>query len=178
MATTDRAAALHEPLCRDLMQRFVLQTPDSDMIGRVEYLIETGVIDAARLFEVVTSLEEGIDLKSVDGCDLADNSNCKITGRFGPVNGQSTAFGWRVKVSNCIGDARVLLHNPDTNETFTGVIPYAEFKDQKWLTITLCKGKKKFGRWTPFITESKAPVVKPQRTMKDKFWEFIFGAGG
>jgi len=130
------------------------------------------------LFEVVSSLETGIPLKSIEGCDLADNSNCKITGRFGPVNGQGTAYGWRIKVSNCIGDARILLHHPETGETFTGVIPYDEFKDQKWLTITHCKGRKRFGRWTKFI-ETMAPAqVKEQpevTSMRQKFWELLFG---
>lgn len=179
MATTDNAAALHEPLCRDLMKRFVLQTPELDMMGRIEYLIQTGAIDACRLFEVVASMETGIPMDSVDGKDLADGSNCKLTGSFGPVNGQKTAYGWRIKVSNCIGDVRALLHHPETGEMYEAHIPFDEFNGQNYITITWCKGRKKFGRWTRFINklEEQAPVEANPRPagLKDRFMSLLLG---
>jgi hypothetical protein len=188
MATTDRAAELHEPLCRDLMKKFVLNTPELDNLGRIEYLIKTGVIDAGRLFEIVTSLETGIPLKSIEGMDLEDSSNCKLSGSFGPVNGQKTAFGWRIKVTNCVGDVRVLLHHPETGETFSGVIPYDLIKDQNWLTITWCKGKNRFGKFTKYIEkvghndEAKGEGTKENQAfykeLGEKFWNSLFAGFG
>ena len=153
MAPTDRAAELHEPLCRDLMREFVLLTPELGMMERIDELIITGCIDASRLYEVVSSLKHNIPLESIAGQDLADGSNCKLTGRYGPVNGQKTAYGWVIKVVNCIGDVRAILHNPNTGQTFEAHIPYEEFRDQRYITITDCKRGAKFGRWTKYIQE-------------------------
>jgi hypothetical protein len=153
MATTDRAAELHEPLCRDLLLEYILLTDEYSNLERMEYLIRTGCIDASRLFEVVSSLRHNIPLDSIQGQDLADGSNCKLTGRYGPVNGQKTAYGWIIKVVNCVGDVRAILHNPNTGETFEAHIPHEEFKDQRYITITDCKRGPKFGRWTKYMTK-------------------------
>jgi hypothetical protein len=151
MATTDRAAQLHEPLCRELLERFNAHTTDMTFDGRFEYLIKTGVVDAGRLYEIVSSLETGIPLESVDGKDLADGSNCKLTGSYGPVNGPKTAYGWRINVQNCLGDARVLIHHPKEKKTYELHVPFEAHQNQKWLTITDCKGSARFGRFTRYL---------------------------
>jgi hypothetical protein len=153
MATTDRAAELHEPLCRELMRDYVLLTQDMDMMERIENLIVTGCIDASRLYEIVSSLKHNIPLDSVEGRDLADGSNCKLTARYGPVNGQRTAYGWIIKVTNCTGDVRAILHNPGDGKTYEAYIPFEEHQNQRYITITDCKRGEKFGRWTKYIRE-------------------------
>jgi len=153
MATTDRAALLHEPLCRKLMRDYVLLTPELDMMERVDNLILTGCIDASRLYEIVSSFKHGIPLDSVEGRDLADGSNCKLTASYGPTNGQRTAFGWTLRVTNCTGDVRAILHNPNDGKTYEAYIPFEEHKSQRHIAITDCKRNPKFGRWTPFIKE-------------------------
>ena len=153
MATTDRAAELHEPLCRELMKDYVLLTPELDMMARVDKLIVTGCVDASRLYEIVSSLKHNIPLESVVGRDLADGSNCKLTGSYGPVNGQKTAYGWIIKVTNCTGDVRAILHNPNDGKTYEAHIPFEAHQNQRYITITDCKRGAKFGRWTEYIFE-------------------------
>jgi hypothetical protein len=92
-------------------------------------------------------------LDSVEGRDLADGSNCKLTARYGPVNGQRTAYGWIIKVTNCTGDVRAILHNPGDGKTYEAYIPFEEHQNQRYITITDCKRGEKFGRWTKYITE-------------------------
>jgi hypothetical protein len=151
MATTDRAAQLHEPLCRELLERLNAQTAEMSFEERFEYLVKTGVVDASRLYEVVSSLETGIPLESVDGKDLADDSNCKLTGAYGPVNGQGTSYGWRINVENCVGDVRALLRHPREKKTYEMHIPLEAHRHQKWLTITDCKRGARFGRFTHYV---------------------------
>ena len=110
MATTDHAAELHRSICKRLIMELsdLLKSP-SDFL---DYLIETGCVDASRLYEVVSSVREGTLLDSVEGRDLADGSNCKLTAAYGPVNGQRTAYGWTIKVTNCTGDVRAIFTRP------------------------------------------------------------------
>lgn len=151
MATTDRAAALHEPLCRKLIKDYTNLLGDPpDLLNR---LIETGCVDVPRLYEVVSSVRLGIPLESVEGKDLADGSNCKLTASYGPVNGQHTAYGWRIKVTNCVGDVRAIFNRPSTGETYEAHIPFKEHKNQRYVTITDCKRGPKFGRWTKYIQQ-------------------------
>ena len=152
MATTDHAAKLHEPLCRELLGRLTAQTTNMTLEERFEYLVKTGVVDASRLYEIVSSLETGIPLESVDGKDLADGSNCKLSGAYGPVNGQYTAYGWRINVENCVGDVRALLHHPKEGKTYELHVPLSAHRHQKWLTVTDCKGRARFGRFTRYVT--------------------------
>lgn len=149
MATTDRAAELHEPLCRRLLTEY--SSLMGDRPDLLEHLIKTGCIDVSRLYEVLSSVRHGIPLDSVAGRDLADGSNCKITASYGPVNGQYTAYGWRIKVTNCTGDVRAIFTRPSTGETFEAHIPFKEHKHQRYITITDCKKGPKFGRWTKYV---------------------------
>jgi hypothetical protein len=151
MATTDRAAQLHEPLCRGLLERLNAQTENMTFDERFDYLVRTGVVDAGRLYEIVSSLETGIALESVDGKDLADGSNCKLSGSYGPVNGQQTAYGWRINVQNCVGDVRALLHHPKEKKTYELHVPLDAHRNQKWLTVTDCKRGARFGRFTHYV---------------------------
>ena len=149
MAKTDHAAELHRSICKRLIMTLsdLLKSP-SDFL---DYLIETGCVDASRLYEVVSSVREGIPLDSVEGRDLADGSNCKLTAAYGPVNGQRTAYGWIIKVTNCTGDVRAIFTRPKTGETYEALIPFKEHQYQKYITITECKRGPKFGRWTEFV---------------------------
>ena len=151
MATTDRAAQLHEPICRDLLSRLTKQTAGMTFEERFEYLVKTGVVDACRLYEIVSSLETGIALESVDGKDLADGSNCKISGSYGPVNGLKTAHGWRINVQNCVGDVRALLYHPKEKKSYELHVPFDAHRNQKWITVTDCKRSNRFGRFTPYV---------------------------
>jgi hypothetical protein len=151
MATTDRAAQLHEPLCRELLAEYTRLINDSPNI--LDNLVKTGCIDASRLYEVVSSLRHGIPLDSVQGRDLADGSNCKLTASYGPVNGQETAYGWRIKVTNCTGDVRAIFTRPATGKTYEAHIPFREHMNLRYITITDCKRGPKFGRWTKYVRE-------------------------
>lgn len=151
MATTDHSAKLHSELCTKLMARFSAQMKGATARELIEYMIDKGVIDCSRLYEIVTSLETGIPLDSVCGRDLADNSDCKLSAAFGPVNGQKTAFGWRIKVANSAGDIRAILHNPKDSRTYEANIPHREHSSQKYITITDCKKGARFGRWTRYV---------------------------
>lgn len=151
MATTDRAAELHEPLCRKLLTEYALLM--GERLDLLDYLIETGCIDTSRLYEVVSSLRHGIPLDSVEGRDLADGSNCKMTASYGPTNGQRTSHGWKIKVTNCTGDVRAIFTRPSTGETYEAYIPFKAHKDKKWVTITDCKKGPKFGNWTKYVKQ-------------------------
>jgi len=151
MATTDRAAELHEPLCRELLAEYTRLIDDSPNL--LDNLVKTGCIDASRLYEVVSSLRHGIPLDSVQGRDLADGSNCKLTASYGPVNGQQTSYGWTIKVTNCTGDVRAIFNRPSTGKTYEAYIPFKEHMNQRYITITDCKRGPQFGRWTQFVRE-------------------------
>ena len=151
MATTDRAAELHAPLCQKLLEEYQVLVGNPQSI--LDNLVKTGCIDASRLYEVVSSLKLNIPLDSVEGRDLADGSNCKLSASYGFVNGQHTATGWTIKVSNCTGDVRAIFTRPDTGATYEAHIPFKEHKNQRYITITDCKRGPKFGRWTKYITE-------------------------
>jgi hypothetical protein len=154
MATTDNTARLHEATCRDLLREFENLTPNLTESQRFERFVETGVIDASRLLELVDSLETGIPLDSREGRDLADGSNSKLTCAYGPVNGQYTAYGWRVAVYNCEADVRVRFTRPKTGEAYKAHIPAREVRNIRYVTITDCvKGGPLGGKWGKYITK-------------------------
>ena len=153
MATTDHTSKLHAPIARDLLVRIRKALNELTPEQQEDYLIENGGFQTDRLYELVQSLETGIPLDSVEGKDLKDGSNCKISGAYGPVNGQCTSFGWTIKVDNCVGAVRALIRDPNTGKTFEGKIPFSAHKNQKYLTITDCVRGPKFGKWTKYLKE-------------------------
>ena len=116
-------------------------------------MVKLGIIDSGRLYEVVKSLETGIPLNSVDGRDLEDDSNCKLSGSYGPVNGQKTSFGWRFKVENCAGDARLIFRHPKEKRIYEAHIPKREISGIRYLTICDTSNTSRFGKWTRFVKE-------------------------
>lgn len=153
MATTDHTSKLHAPITRDLLTRLRNALDELTPEQQEKYLIENGGFQADRLYELVKSLETGIPLNSIVGMDLDDKSNCKISGAYGPVNGNGTSVGWTIKIDNCVGAVRVLIRNPKTGKTYEGKIPFSAHRNQRYLTITDCVRGPKFGKWTKYLKE-------------------------
>ena len=166
MATTDHTSKLHAPITRDLLTRLRNALDGLTPEQLEDYLIENGGFQTDRIYEIVKSLETGIALNSIEGMDLEDGSNCKISGAYGPVNGKRTSFGWTIKIDNCVGAVRALIRNPNTGKTFEGKIPFSVHKNQKYLTITDCVRGPKFGKWTPVLQRSSPGQSLPHNQPK------------
>ena len=152
MATTDSASILHAPLTWHLLTRLRSALCEMNDDEFNEYLIENGAFQTDRVYELVSSAETGIPLDSVEGRDLADGSNCKLSGAYSPTNGQRTAWGWKIKVANCTGDVRAIVYHPIRKKVYEGFIPWSAHKSQRYLAVTDGVNGT-FGRFTPYFKE-------------------------
>jgi len=156
LATTDNSASLQKKDCFRLIDELKIYLPNLSATEREKYFVETGVIDASRLLELVHSKEYGVDLDSRNGRDLSDGANSKLSCSYAAVNGQGSAFGWRFKVKNAEGDVILRFSNPLHKEVYSARIPHAEIKGKNFLVITDCvKGGVKGGKYGKYITVKK-----------------------
>ena len=154
MATNDNCAGLHSVDCFRLIEELKTYLPSLSAAERERYFVETGVIDASRLLELVHSKERGIPMDSRNGRDHADGANSKLSCSYAALNGQQTAFGWRFKIKNAEGDVLLRFSNPMHPDVYKACIPQSEIKGQNYLVITDCvRGGVKAGKYGKYITK-------------------------
>ena len=139
--------------CFRLIEEYKSYYPELSLSEIMERFVLAGVFDAGILLELVHAEEYGLERDSREGRDFSDRSNSKLSCSYMPLNGEQSAYGWRVKVKNVEGDVLVRLSNPLHDEVFGGRIPHAEIKGKNYLVITDClEGGVKGGKYGKYLT--------------------------